>query len=461
MKILLLNPPFSHYASKQPPLGLAYLAAVSKSKGVEFKVIDAFAEAKSIKEIVKDIYNYRPDILGVTIATPVFDIVAEILRQIKEAFPVTVVAGGPHPSALPEETLRSGIVDVVCRGEGEETLVDLFDYLKGNKPLREIPGIAFLENGSFYSTGDRRFLNNLDRLPFPDWEGFDLRRYSSPARKKNFSLPVMSSRGCPTQCYFCYKEIFGNRYRFRSPENVVDEIEYLKTKYRIQEFSIIDDNFTLLNERAEEICKLIIERKLNLAWSIPSGMRVSPISEKLLKLMKKSGCYRVFFGAESGNPEILRSINKGITLEQIKEAVNLAKEVGLEVGVFFMVGNLGEDEEKINQTIRFAISLNPNLVQFSIATPYPGTVFYERVKKEGRFLFKKWEELGTYERPVFEHGSLTAELIGKKFKEAYRRFYLRPGFIIEKVRTIKTFKDVKNLLQGGLIFINMEIKNKN
>jgi radical SAM superfamily enzyme YgiQ (UPF0313 family) len=141
--------------------------------------------------------------------------------------------------------------------------------------------------------------------------------------------------------------------------------------------------------------------------------------------------------------------------------VNLAKEVGLEVGVFFMVGNLGEDEEKINQTIRFAISLNPNLVQFSIATPYPGTVFYERVKKEGRFLFKKWEELGTYERPVFEHGSLTAELIGKKFKEAYRRFYLRPGFIIEKVRTIKTFKDVKNLLQGGLIFINMEIKNKN
>jgi len=461
MKILLLNPPFPHYASRQPPLGLAYLAAVSKSKGVGFKIIDAFAEAKPIKEIIKDIYNYRPDILGVTMATPVFDIVAEIVRQVKESLPVIVVAGGPHPSALPEETLQGSVVDIVCRGEGEETLVDLFDYFKGNKSLREIPGISFLENGLFCSTGNRRFLSNLDQLPFPDWEGFDLKMYSSPARKKNFSLPIMSSRGCPTQCYFCYKEIFGNQYRFRSPENIVDEIEYLKTKYHIQEFSIIDDNFTLLNERAEEICRLIIERKLNLAWSVPSGMRVAPISEKLLKLMKRSGCYRVFFGAESGNSQILRSINKGISLQQVKEAVSLVKKVGLEVGVFFMIGNLGEDEEKINQTIRFSVNLNPNLVQFSIATPYPGTVFYERVKKEGRFLFKKWEELGTYERPVFEHGSLTAGLINRKFKEAYRKFYLRPRFIIEKLKKIKTFKDVKNLLQGGLIFINLGIKNKN
>lgn len=455
MRIILLNPPFPHYASTQPPLGLAYLAAVSKMKGIEVKIIDADAEKLSLEEIVERVCDSKPDILGVTVTTPVFDISVKILREIKRISSIPVVVGGPHPSVLPEETLRTGVVDVVCKGEGEETLIELFDYFEGKKSLREIPAIHFLDNGQFFSTPPRPFIRDLDQLSFPDWNGFPLDRYFSPARKMNFSLPIMTSRGCPARCYFCYKGVFGYQYRFRSPENVVMEIEYLKNRYNIQEFSIIDDSFSLLNKRAEEICRLIIDRGLNLPWSLTNGVRVSPISEKLLILMKKAGCYRVFFGAETGNPEILKSINKGITLDQIKKAVTLTKKVGIEVGLFFMIGNLGEDEKKINQTIRFALELDPDLVQFTIATPYPGTVFYDIVRREGSFLFKKWEELGSYERAVFEHGSLTAEFMDRKFKEAYRRFYLRPKFILRKLRRINTWKDIKNLLHGGLIFLNM------
>jgi len=458
MRLLLLNPPFPYYASVQPPLGLAYLAAVSKTKGVEVKIIDAYAEKLSVNEIVKRIYDYMPDILGVTITTPVFNTAIEILKQIKNKFSLPVIVGGAHPSALPEETLRTGVVDIVCRGEGEETLADLFDYFMKKKRLEDVLSISFLDNGNFVSTGNRRYITDLDQLPFPDWEPFDLDRYFSPARKKTFSLPIMTSRGCSAQCYFCYKEIFGSKYRVRSPENVVNEIEHLKIKYCIQEFSIIDDNFTLLNERAEKICRLIIDKGLNLPWSLANGIRVSPLSERLLNVIKKSGCYMVFFGAETGDEKVLKSINKGITLDQIKQAVTLAKRAGLEVGMFFMIGNLGEDEGLIDKTIRFAIELEPDLVQFTIATPYPETTFYEIVKREGKFLFKRWEELGTYERAIFEHGNLTPVLINRKFKEAYRRFYLRPKFIIKKIKGIRTFKDIKNLLRGGFIFINMEFK---
>lgn len=458
MKILLLNPPFVHYVSEQPPLGLAYLASISKTKGVDVKIVDANIEQLPIKEIVRRAVEYRPDILGVTMTTPVFNTAVEIITEIKKNISVTAITGGPHPSALPSETLNTGVVDIVCRGEGEETLLDIFEWFKKKKTLKDIPAIDYLNNGGLASNGARDFIDNLDKLPFPDWDGFSLDGYSGSERKENLSLPITTSRGCAAKCCFCYKT-FGHRYRFRSPENVVEEIGYLKSRYNIHEFIVIDDSFALINERVKEICRLIIDRKLNLPWTVPSGIRVSPISENLLNLMKKSGCYRVFFGAESGDPEILKNINKGVTLSQIKQAVNLAKRVGLEVGVFFMIGNLGEDEETINKTIRFSLELNPDFAIFNIATPYPGTLFYEKVKQEGRFLFRRWEELSSFDKLVFEHGALTPALANKKYKEAYRKFYLRPRFFAGRLKKIKSLKDVRVLLKGASIFRNIT-KNK-
>ena len=458
LRMVLLNPPFPYYASSQPPLGLAYLAAVSKMEGVDVKIIDAHAERLSLKEITGRILEYKPELLGITMSTPVFDLSVKISKAVKREISVFILVGGPHPSTLPEETLGSGAIDVVCRGEGEETLAEVFDYFLKEKPLEKILGISFLNKGESVSTPDRPPIKNLDDLPFPCWDGFPLDRYFSPARKMRLSLPIMTSRGCPAKCYFCYKGIFGSQYRFRSPRNVVNEIVYLKNRYHLQEFSIIDDNFSLLNKRSEEICNLIIERRLNLPWSLPNGIRASPLSENLFRLMKKSGCYRVFVGVETGDEQVLKSINKGISLKEVEEAVRLARKAGLEVGTFFMIGNLGEDAETIDKTIAFSLHLNPDFSQFTIATPYPGTVFYETIKREGKFLFEKWGELGTYEKAVFEHGNLTADLINRKFREAYRKFYLRPNFIIRKIKGIKRLKDIKNLLSLFSIFIKLETK---
>lgn len=233
----LLNPPFPYYASSQPPLGLAYLTSVSKMEGVDVKIIDANAERLSLKEITERILEYKPEILGITMSTPVFDVAVKISKAVKREIPVFILAGGPHPSTLPEETLGSGAIDIVCRGEGEETLTEVFDYFLKEKPLEKISGISFLNKGESVSTPDR-----------------------------------------------------------------------------------------------------------------------------------------------------------------------------------------------------------------------------PPIKREGRFLFEKWGELGTYEKAVFEHGNLTADLINRKFREAYRKFYLRPNFIIRKIKGIKRLKDIKNLLSGFSVFIKLETK---
>jgi len=458
MRIVLLNPPYKNFSCTQPPLGLAYLASIAQGKGINAEIIDAHAENISEDEIVKRIYSFKPDALGVTATTPVFNAVVRILQEFKKISSVPVVMGGPHASALPEETLLAGGIDIVVRGEGEAAFGDLLDCLFQKNDLQGVAGISFLKNGRIFSTPQRVFINNLNNLAFPDWRGFSLGKYYSPARKKRLSLPIMTSRGCPFQCYFCYKGVFGSQYRFRALENVVDEIKHLREAYHIEEYSVIDDNFNLLPGRAEEFCRIAIREKLNLPWSLPNGIRANPLTKELLELLKASGCYRVSFGAESGDEKILRKINKGITLDEIKKAVCLAKEAGLETGVFFMFGNFGEDEETMERTIQFALDLEPDFAQFSIATPYPGTEFYELVNKEGRFLFKTWEELGSYEKAVFECGSLSANIINKKFKEAYRRFYLRPKYIFKKFAHIKTARDANNLLNGLKIFFDIIMK---
>lgn len=444
MKFLLIHPPFKHFASVQPPLGLAYLSAVLKKKGVQVGIIDANAERLSLDQIVNRSIYFKPDAIGITVTTPVLSISSTIVKQIKERINVTVIAGGPHPTVLPEESLLEGIGDIVCIGEGEDCIAEIVEYINGNMRLDDIKGIAFKRQGNIIRTEEREMIKDLDSIPFPDWDGFPLKKYFSPARKKKLSLPIMTSRGCPARCYFCYKGIFGSRYRYRSPKNIIDEIEYLQDRYGIEEFSIIDDSFTLKNDRAKQICDLLSNRKEILPWSTTNGIRVSPISEDLLWAMKRAGCYRVFFGAETGNNEILKSICKGVTIEQIEKAVKMAKKVGIEVGVFFMIGNIGENEKTINETIDFSIRLNPDIVQFTIATPYPGTELYNIVKKEGRFLFKSWDEIGSYEGAFFEHGELNKELVERKFKEAYRRFYLRPKFLISRFKKIKSLKDIKN-----------------
>lgn len=454
MRFTFVNASFKKFAAVQPPLGLAYLAAVLKRKSTAITVIDANAERLTIEQTVKRILESEPDILGFTMTTPLVDVSLQIVEQVKSKKDVPIIVGGPHPTVMPEELLEGNKIDIVVRGEGEETINELYDYFRGTRRLDSIPGISFSRNGKIIHNPSRPLIENLDEIPFPAWEFFPVNKYSSFARKGKFSLPILTSRGCPFGCIFCYKGISGRRYRARSVESIIAELGYLIEKFKIEEFVIVDDNSALNEERAMTICDEIIRRNLVRPWNPVGGLTVRA-SYKLLSKMKEAGCYRVAFGVESGNQSVLDYINKGITLEQARHAFASAKKVGLEAVGFFMIGNLNETEKTINQTIDFAIELNPDWAQFTVATPYPGTKMYEIIKKEGKLLAKNWEDFASYDRAIFSYRELTPFFLDKKYREAYRRFYLRPQVIVKKIRKVTSFFELKNLFKGIKGFLQL------
>ncbi len=258
----------------------------------------------------------------------------------------------------------------------------------------------------------------------------------------------MTSRGCPFSCIFCYKGVFGTKYRPRSPESVLAEWEHLVRKMRVDEISVVDDNLTLDAARVLDICDLIIKRKLVVPWTTPNGIRASPASLELYTKMKEAGCYRVYFGVESGDQAVLDFVRKKVSLDEIRKAFRLARQAGLETGAFFMIGNLSETEQTIDRTIKFAIELEPDYAQFTIATPYPGTRMYETIQNEGSFLFDSWEELASYDKSVFRHKELNPDLVNRKYRQAFRSYYFRPRFVIRHLKKLRTGRDIANLLWG-------------
>jgi len=463
MKITLVQAPFKKYAIVNPPLGLAYLAAVLKSipYALDVTIIDANAEQLTLEQTVARIIDSSPDLLGMTMTSPLVNASFEIIRKVKSLKDILVVVGGAHPTIMPEEMLGDTAVDIVVRGEGEETVVDLVRYVQKEVSLQEIKGVSFKKNGKVIHTSDRPAINDLDLLPFPAWELFPIEKYFSMAGRKKFCLPVMTSRGCPYDCIFCYKGIFAKGYRVRSPESVIKEIEYLATNFHIEEFVILDDNFTLQEKRALEICQGLRTRTRTIPWRLPNGIAVKATTPQLFSALQEAGCYQIAVGVESGSQDILDSIGKGITIPQIRNAFKLAKQAGLETVAFFMIGNIGENAQTIDKTIDFAIELEPDFAQFTVATPYPGTKMRSIVLQEGRLLSDDWEDYASYNgRAVFEHGELTAALMAKKYKEAYHRFYLRPAYMLKRLKSAFSLHGFINILQGVKVFMQLSGSKK-
>jgi anaerobic magnesium-protoporphyrin IX monomethyl ester cyclase len=464
MKFTFVQPPFKNYAVVNPPMGLAYLASVLKnvSDPPEVSVVDANAERLNPEETAERIVASSPQAVGFTMTSPQYEACLKIIRLVKARKDIPVIVGGPHPTVMPGELLNNPGVDILVRSEGEDTIVDLHEYFRGKRELSAIGGISYRQNGRIVSNADRPLIENLDRIPFPAWELFPLSRYTSIAGKYGYALPVMSSRGCPFGCTFCYKGVFGRTYRARTPENVVAEIERLAADFKIREFVILDDNFALKEDRALAICDLLIRKKIRLPWRLSNSIAVKNSSSRLFHKLKEAGCYQVSIGVESGNQEILDGINKGIKLAEIENTFRLTREAGLETIAFFMIGNLGENEATIDDTIRFAKRIRPDFAQFTIATPYPGTGMYEQVKREGRLLFKSWEELASYgAKGAFCHGALNPELMERKYRQAYSSFYLRPGYAFKRLmRTLFAPGGFRNTLKGIRVFCGMIAKKK-
>lgn len=459
MKVVLVQPPIGErVVNLSPPLGLAMIAAVMVDKVDSLNCIVGDTGPFDDEALADEILSYEPDLVGLSISTPAVPVSKKIGMLVKAIRPRTVlIAGGPHATIFPEELLKSGF-DYIIRGEGEQTIAELMECLEKNRDPAHIRGLSYKKNGKrIVHNEDRELIANIDDLPIPLWEYFPVNKFSSSFKKTKKYLPVLTSRGCPGKCNFCYRGIFGNKFRARSPESIVNEIKYLKRKFGIEEFSILDDCFTINKRRAKLTCELLISEKMNLPWGLPSGVRVDTVTPELLSLLKKAGCYRLGFGVETGNNQVMKRIKKNITVEQVKNAVSMAKREKFLISCFFILGLSGDTIETIEQSIDLAIELNPDLVQFGIATPYPGTEMYNNLEASHNILCYDWEYYDgfNFEKPIYKHENLTHEEIVTKFKEAYRRFYYRPGYIFKKIMNIRSIHEMKGLFSAVLKMFRM------
>jgi radical SAM superfamily enzyme YgiQ (UPF0313 family) len=387
--------------------------------------IDLAALNYNKEQTSKSIEKSKSDIIGITAATNTIEEAYSIANMIPKE--TQVVVGGPHPSGSPIKTLQEcEKIDLCVIGEGEHTILEIAKQ----KPQEKIKGIAYKKNNQIIMNPPRPFIKDLDSLPFPARDLLPLEKYWSPGVKKYPFATIMTSRGCPYNCTFCVNwTVLGKKFRYRSAENVLDEIDHLVKRYKIKELNILDDNFTVLPDRVKKICNGLIDRSYNLIWKTGNGIRADAVNESLIKKMKESGCYLLAFGIESGNPEILKKINKGETLDQISNAIKWCKKYKIKTEGFFMIGNEGEDEKTIQDTINFAKKLNLDIAQFQIFIPLPGSPYYEKIKKEGKIFAKSWKDYHAFGEPIFEHGKLTKELMSRMHKKAYHDYYMRPEIL--------------------------------
>ena len=449
-RVLLILPTYGKFFQRikglewiAPPIGLAYLASVLEKSGHEVKIFDMQIEKKSLNKVLN---SFKPDIVGVSSSTPAFNDAINILHQVKKFNPnIKTIIGGPHPSALPKETAAEPCVDIVVYGEGEITLNEL---VNNHFSLKNCKGIAYKKKGKVAINKIRPPIINLDSLPFPAYHLLSIEKYYHPLMKDKRIMSILTSRGCPFNCIYCNKNIFGHAFRERSAVNVVDEIEFLIENYKIEEFHIIDDNFTLNRKHAIDVCKEIIRRNLDIKWATPNGIRADTISNNLIRLMKRSGCYSVLIGVESGSSRILRSIGKNITLDKIKRAFKICKEEKLETTASLVIGLPGETPDDLRKTIEFTKKLQPDVADFHMLIPLPGTPVYNYLKQNGLIIETDWSKYSFHTEPVFRTKELTKEEILEWYKRAYREFYMNPKYIFGRLMKMKSISDVRANLRG-------------
>lgn len=391
MRVLLINPPYPIVESLTMPLGLLYLAARLEQAGHDVYLEDLQLCRSPLTRLEEALHRHKPAVVGITSFSINLPIGSKILQKVKRLCPGTItVWGGPHVSFDDREILHlHPWVDVIVRGEGEETLVEVVERVRQRKSLGGVLGITWRgKGGNIQADPPRPFREDLDRLPRPAWHLLKLSQY----RAFGDGASLMTSRGCPHRCVFCVgRKMIGAKGRFRKPEAVVDEMEAL-ARLGFRRIRIEDDLFTFRRERALNICKEMDRRELAIRWRAYS--RVDTIDAKLLGWMKRTGCERLLFGAESGSPEILKKIRKGITPEQTRQAVKMTRDVGIGVLASFVLGLPGETPQTLRQTLEFAESLQVPY-SLNLLTPYVGTEVREKAAEWGiEVLSDDWRQYG-------------------------------------------------------------------
>jgi anaerobic magnesium-protoporphyrin IX monomethyl ester cyclase len=420
---------------KTPPLGLAYVAAVLKQANHQVKIIDLNVESVDYQTLPYSDF----DLIGISVDTTRYPIALKIAEAVKRQKRM-VVAGGQHVTFFDSETLSTGLFDFVVRGEGEYTMLDLVKHIEEGNSFQEVKGISYLSDGELIRTPSRPLIQDLDSLPFPARDLLPLQNYTVTL-KGRFMSAALTSRGCPFNCDFCSaSQFFGRKWRTRSIENVMEELELLYENYGYRAVAFFDDHFTLNPNRMIEFCENILKNNWDLYWWAFSRVDSVVKNEGLVELMAKAGLKQVFIGFESGNQEVLDNYGKDLSVDNAFKAVEILKKYKISVWASFIIGALNETKKMIKQTIKFANRLNPEYIQFGILTPYPGTLLYEKVKN--RLLTKNWSKFWAGD-PVIKLDKLSPKELKKLFWRAHLSFYGRPKRLLSTVLPflLKTFWD--------------------
>ena len=460
-KIVLIHPPMSltdlygdlaEAGSELAPQGLCSLAAVAREHGYTSVIIDSEAVGLNVEGTLQEALRHLPQYVGISTYTISVDVVAEIAARLKRENPdLLVIVGGAHVSAIPGDTMKKyPQFDIGVIGEGEVTLLELLRTLDSSGDLGTVKGIVFRKKGEIVKTGRRPFIDDLDSLPLPAWDLLPrLDKHYIPAGDSIKRLPsagIVTSRGCPGRCYFCNAGVFGRRTRDNSAEYVVRMIKDLIERYGIKDIYIQDDTFVVNREKVMEFCHRLIDEEPDITWSCHA--RTDLVDPEMLALMKKSGCWQIGFGMESGSQKVLDSISKGTTVEQNERALQWCKDVGLAVKGLFMMGSFGETKETIRETFDFIRHAYMTDFHMTFFTPFPATVAYKIWDRHGKF-DPSQPPLLTLE-PSFVPNGLTREELIRYQKEAYRAFYLRPRIILyflpKLLKPRQTIKIVKSAM---------------
>jgi radical SAM superfamily enzyme YgiQ (UPF0313 family) len=430
--VTLVNPPYPDKAQQSIfiPLGISYLAAVLEENGYEVDVVDCQVTRPSQKELEGKFRSLNPDIIGVTSATLTYLPALKVLKAAKTALPNCVtIMGGPHVTVREREAfVDSPDLDIVVRGEGEQTILELAALVSnGNqKSLSEVSGVTFRRNNQVFSTADRPFMQDIDVLPHPAHKHFDVGRYKILGKTY---MPIITSRGCPSQCTFCLAtKMCGKAFRARSPSKVVDELEWLRDTYGAEVFAFYDDTFTFDVKRAFAICDEMKARKIELPWDCRT--RVDRVSKELLTKLKSTNCQLIHFGVESGSQQMLNTMRKGTTVEQNARAIRWAKEAGLSVAISLVIGYPGETPEMLQQTIDFIHKTKPDYVYMCEAVPYPGTELSNVVDTLGLERSTDWNQYGE-ETQIFKNTLLPLEQLEETKRMLFDSLF-SPSYYLRK-----------------------------
>jgi|YNPNPStandDraft_1061719.scaffolds.fasta_scaffold12862_3 anaerobic magnesium-protoporphyrin IX monomethyl ester cyclase len=468
MKVLLVNPPVDNMLVNVPEdivefrdvgypnLGLMYIASFAeKHSGHDIKILDMQVEGIDFDALERRLAEDRPDVVGVPATS--FTLIDALLtcKAAKKTDPsIRTVLGGRHGSLYPKETAGLDNVDFVVTNEGEYTFLELLEEIDGAGRFDKVAGIAYKSDNGVVCTGPRGWIRDIDALPFPA-------RHLTPYKKYRYALmgndvytTMMTSRGCPCNCLFCDRSL-GKAFRFRSPRNVVEEMEEC-SRMGITEIFIKDDTFTVNKRRVLRICDELAERKLGLQLCVRT--RVDLVDDEIMRKLREAGCKRIQYGIESGSQKVLDILKKDISLDQTREAVRIAKKHDMDVLGEFMIGSPGEGEKEIYDTLAFAVELDLDYVLFNLTTPYPGTELYRMGMDEGLFddFWARFARDPMNEAKLkFWTAHFTEEELMAMIKKVYKRYYRRPGYVLKRVAKVKSFPELMQKIRFALKIFGM------